>query len=114
DQFSFCVGMWKALHGFRPFAGETREELLDSIGQGIPRRGERSRQIPRWLERVVRKGLAEQPDQRHRDMQELLQALLDGPDGGGAVDGEPADKAVSGATGTAGPLGPAEMSALAD
>ena len=34
DQFSFCVALWEALHGVRPFAGETREEIARNVTIG--------------------------------------------------------------------------------
>jgi tRNA A-37 threonylcarbamoyl transferase component Bud32 len=78
DQFSFCVAMWRALYRQRPFAGETGEELRRSI-----ERGEISEapgvDVPLWLSKVVRKGLADDPEQRYRDMHELLNALRDEP-----------------------------------
>jgi serine/threonine protein kinase len=88
DQFSFCVAMWQVLHGHRPFlgagegAGETAKELLAAIEAGVivpnDSRG-RGSDVPAWLDQVLRKGLAADPDQRHRDMHELVRALRDEP-----------------------------------
>jgi hypothetical protein len=79
DQFSFCVALWEGLHGCRPYAGVSRTDVLESIERGAIQSGPRTRHVPHWLSRVVRKGLAEDPDQRFGSMRELLQALRDEP-----------------------------------
>jgi tetratricopeptide (TPR) repeat protein len=52
DQFSFCVALYRGLHG---------------------RRNENH--VPAWLRRAVLQGLAVDPRHRHRDMRALLAAL---------------------------------------
>jgi serine/threonine protein kinase len=75
DQYSFCVTLWKALHGRRPYTGKTRALLLIAI-----ERGELvgDAEVPEWLDRLVRKGLSPDPDQRFASMEELLRALEEG------------------------------------
>src|SRR4051812_10268762 len=34
DQFSFCVALWEALYGRKPFAGESFREMLDAERRG--------------------------------------------------------------------------------
>jgi serine/threonine protein kinase len=80
DQFSFCASLWKGLHGSRPFPGKTVLQLLDAIEAGAIDLRVLDARVPRWLTAVVRKGLAEDPDQRYRDMAELLRALKGGSD----------------------------------
>lgn len=80
DQYSFCVSLWTGLHGSRPFRGKTALQLLAAIEDGEIHPRELDARVPRWLTEVVRKGLDEDPDQRYRDMTELLRALKGGPD----------------------------------
>jgi tRNA A-37 threonylcarbamoyl transferase component Bud32 len=90
DQFSFCATLWRGLYGQRPFAGERREQLLGEIERGELREDPRA-DVPLWLNEVVRKGLAVDPDERFRDMRELIAALQAepvvevAPSGDGAV-----------------------------
>jgi hypothetical protein len=79
DQFSFCVALWEALHGVCPYAGRSRSDVLKSIERGAIQSGPLTHQVPHWLSRVVRKGLADDSDQRYASMRELLQALRDEP-----------------------------------
>src|SRR5690606_7646019 len=74
DQFAFCVALWEALHGERPFEGHTRFELADAIVHGRLR-APSSRDIPTWLHAEVERGLAVVPDGRHPSMTALLEAL---------------------------------------
>jgi len=79
DQFSFCVALWEALHGERPFAGGTIMELVASIAGGALPEPPRASGVPRWLRRVVARGLAARPDDRFPSMGELLGALEAAP-----------------------------------
>lgn len=74
DQFSYCVMLWEALHGERPFAGASLPELADKIAKGDPTPSADARRVPRWLSAVIRRGLAVDPNQRWPS----LPALLDG------------------------------------
>jgi eukaryotic-like serine/threonine-protein kinase len=77
DQFSFCVSMYEALYGQRPFTAETAGELLAAIMQqrfGVLPKSSR-RRVPGWLRRILRKGLALHPAERHTSMTELLARL---------------------------------------
>jgi tetratricopeptide (TPR) repeat protein/predicted Ser/Thr protein kinase len=74
DQFGFCVALWEALHGERPFAGDNLPALMFAVQQGRVREASRAR-VPTWLRRVVLRGLAWDPDARWPDMDALLTAL---------------------------------------
>ncbi|HLT40517.1 MAG TPA: serine/threonine-protein kinase [Enhygromyxa sp.] len=79
DQFGFCVALWEALYGERPFAGESLPALLFAIEQGRIREPSRGVRVPAWLRRVVLRGLARQVDARWPDMDALLAALARDP-----------------------------------
>lgn len=65
DQFSFCVALLEAVQGRRPD--------LDRIETEIDRPGER--RIPRWLKRILRRGLSRDPAARYDQMGALLREL---------------------------------------
>jgi tetratricopeptide (TPR) repeat protein len=77
DQFSFCVSLWEALFGSRPFAGETVRKLVASVLKGKLRSPE-GRAVPGWLRRVCERGLAIDPARRWPSMAALLDALAEG------------------------------------
>jgi len=70
DQYAFCVTLWEALWGKRPFAGN-----LDELGRakhaGLTSTPS-GRRIPAWLRRVVLRGLSPEPDRRFASMHDLL------------------------------------------
>ncbi|MEM9454508.1 MAG: serine/threonine-protein kinase [Myxococcota bacterium] len=74
DQFSFCVTLWEALLGERPFTGANVAAHLVAMTTQAPREPARS-SVPRWLRALVRRGLAVEPDDRFADMDTLLQKL---------------------------------------
>ncbi len=75
DQFSFCVSVWEGVCGQRPFAGETTIELLASICEGRIQPPPSDACMPRWLERVLRRGLALEAKDRWSSMASLMAAL---------------------------------------
>ena len=75
DQFSFCVMLWEALHGQRPFVSDSIPGLISRVLEGSftqPRPGAR---VPGWLRRVVMRGLAYDAAQRWPSIEALLEAL---------------------------------------
>jgi|JI10StandDraft_1071094.scaffolds.fasta_scaffold07591_9 serine/threonine protein kinase/tetratricopeptide (TPR) repeat protein len=76
DQFAFCVMLWEALYGERPFAGETLVELAMNVCDGrirTPRAGYAV--APRWARQVLIRGLKTDPSRRHPSMEALLAEL---------------------------------------
>jgi eukaryotic-like serine/threonine-protein kinase len=73
DLFSFCVSLYEALYGGRPFAGRNVEELRASLARGAaePRAGA----VPAWVTRHVMRGLHINPAERPASMRELIDAL---------------------------------------
>lgn len=77
DQFAFCVALFEALYGRRPFAGDTLGTLKKSIERGEVVGGE-SRTGPAWLRAVVRRGLRHDPMERWPSVRELVTRLRRG------------------------------------
>lgn len=77
DQFSFCVGLWEAVHRARPFEARHVGELLQAIDRG-PRKsakGGASPSPPAWLDALLARGLCPAPAGRFSTMGELLDRL---------------------------------------
>ena len=78
DVFSFCVVLFEALHGQRPFPGEGLQATRESVLRGAliqVRRGE----VPGWLDAVIRRGLLRDPEERWPSVDALLTALQGRP-----------------------------------
>ena len=76
DQFSYCVALWEAICGQRPFDADSILELLGRLKSGAaPQMAADSRRMPFWLEGLLRRGLSHQPDARFASMSELLAHL---------------------------------------
>ena len=78
DQFSFCVALWEALYGQRPFAGTTLSDLAAAVVGGQLREPA-SDAVPRFVVTALRRGLARDPAVRFDSMAELLSALRRDP-----------------------------------
>lgn len=74
DQFSFCVGLFEALYGERPYRGKTLEQLRASMQARALARPTGAR-VPRGLQRLVERGLQPNPSQRHPSMAAVVDAL---------------------------------------
>ena len=74
DQFAFCVTMWQALTGERPFRGSSVEELAASARAGT---ATLAADLPAALRSVLTRGLSPSPADRWPDMPALLAALTD-------------------------------------
>jgi eukaryotic-like serine/threonine-protein kinase len=79
DQFSFCVALYEALYGERPFVGKSMVQLGTAILDGRIQPEPRASPVPRWLRAVVVRGLSNDPAQRHSSMSQLLDALARDP-----------------------------------
>jgi tetratricopeptide (TPR) repeat protein len=79
DQFSFCVALWEALYGHRPFAGDSPSEIVASISQGNMRTPPGGSRVPAWVRSVVERGLAIAPADRWPTLDALLVALRRDP-----------------------------------
>ncbi|MEM7157400.1 MAG: protein kinase [Myxococcota bacterium] len=78
DQFGFCVSLFEALYGVRPFAGGTASALLVAIEEQQciePREAPFPGVVPPWLRQVVLRGLSPEPAERFDSMRALLDEL---------------------------------------
>jgi tetratricopeptide (TPR) repeat protein/tRNA A-37 threonylcarbamoyl transferase component Bud32 len=73
DQFAFCVALFEACFGMRPFAGDDLFALAEQVMRGNLRAPPRS--APAWLRAAIVQGLQLDPAARHPSMSALLGAL---------------------------------------
>ncbi|MCR9164334.1 MAG: tetratricopeptide repeat protein [Nannocystaceae bacterium] len=73
DQYAFCLSLWHALVGKRPFRGNVRE-LYDAKLVGPPK-WPRHVGVPKRLSDAIRRGLAPEPCERWPSMEALLEEL---------------------------------------
>ena len=75
DQFSFCVALYEALYGERPFAGDNFAELRAAVLAGDRARPARPVGCRRGVRAILLRGLSVVPGKRFPDMDALLGAL---------------------------------------
>ena len=73
DQFAFCVALWEALVGERPYRGDSVEQLKAAVERG-PESLDASR-VPRPFRKAVQRGLDPDPRKRWPSMDALLARL---------------------------------------
>ena len=79
DQFSFCVALFEALYGVRPFPGDTLDALSSAVANGSVSNPPSSRDVPGWVRPILDKGLSVEPAARHAGMADLLALLRRDP-----------------------------------
>ncbi len=75
DVYAFCVALYEALYGDRPFGGVTLGEHRAEKVRGALRTSASDRAVPARLRRVLAVGLRPKPEQRYATMEEALAAL---------------------------------------
>jgi serine/threonine protein kinase len=74
DQFAYCVALWEALAGKRPYCGPGLDDLRDQVTRG-PLAVDASC-IPRRIRGLLLRGLDPDPAQRWPSMDALLEQLV--------------------------------------
>jgi len=74
DQYSFCVALWEAVYGMRPFTADSTSELYRLKDRGQPV-APASGTVPRRLRALLLRGLDPDPARRFVGMRELLAEL---------------------------------------
>ncbi|MEM7159350.1 MAG: serine/threonine-protein kinase [Myxococcota bacterium] len=75
DQFSFCVALYEALYGRRPFTGGSLEAVIAATRKGVVEAGRVSVEVPASLRAIIVRGLEADPQRRWPSMSVLLEQL---------------------------------------
>ena len=78
DQFAFCVALYEAVYGQRPFSGSSPEQLKENLLCGRIEFPALPAAVPPSVAAVLRRGLATDPEQRFAAMRDLI-AVLERP-----------------------------------
>jgi serine/threonine protein kinase/tetratricopeptide (TPR) repeat protein len=79
DQFSFCIALYEALYGERPFGGNSMFALTSNVVQGNVKEAPDSTKVPPWVRRILLRGLRSNANERFPSMKALLEALEKDP-----------------------------------
>jgi tetratricopeptide (TPR) repeat protein len=75
DQFGFCVALYEAIYGQRPYGGDSSASIAYELQLGELRAEPSDVVVPGWLRRVLLRGLSIEPAERFADMGSLLAEL---------------------------------------
>jgi serine/threonine protein kinase len=75
DQFSFCVALYEAVYGERPFGGNSMFALTSNVVQGNVKEAPANTKVPPWVRRILLRGLRPNATERFPSMKALLEAL---------------------------------------
>ncbi len=79
DQYSFCVTLFEALYGHRPFNGKSIGELRLRVLGGQLEEPSPTAGVPRWIFPILARGLHVDPARRWPTISDLLHALDSDP-----------------------------------
>jgi tetratricopeptide (TPR) repeat protein len=80
DQFSYCVSLYEAVYGERPFAANSLAGLFEAVTAGRIREPPPRSRVPTWLRKLLLRGLAVKREDRFPAMEDLLAALSRDPE----------------------------------
>jgi serine/threonine protein kinase/tetratricopeptide (TPR) repeat protein len=75
DQFSFCIALYEALYGERPFEGSSMTTLTANVVHGNVKEAPARSKVPLWVRRVLLRGLQPRARDRWQSMEALIAAL---------------------------------------
>jgi tetratricopeptide (TPR) repeat protein len=84
DVYGLGATLYALLTGRPPRTGESLMQLLDAMTQPVVRPSALESRVPRWLDAVIGRALAEDPQRRYATARELEQALSAGTTGSAA------------------------------
>jgi serine/threonine protein kinase/formylglycine-generating enzyme required for sulfatase activity len=79
DQFAFCIALYEALYGERPFSGDTVIAIADSVTEGRIRAASKNSEVPNWVRTCLLRGLQVRPAERYPGFEQLLSGLSNDP-----------------------------------
>jgi tetratricopeptide (TPR) repeat protein/predicted Ser/Thr protein kinase len=79
DQFTFCVSLYEALYGEKPFAGPTFSAMVDAVLAGRVKDAPSGAKVPPRIRRVLLRGLSVERSTRYPSMTALLADLAADP-----------------------------------
>jgi tetratricopeptide (TPR) repeat protein/tRNA A-37 threonylcarbamoyl transferase component Bud32 len=75
DQYSFCVALWEALYGERPFQVENLDDVNSGVFEGRVAPPAKASNVPTWVKACAKRGLSPRPADRFASMEDLLSAI---------------------------------------
>lgn len=88
DQFCLCATFYEAFTGVQPFVGDSVDDLADAKRDGVISRGPATgtpmpgmlgmagrSSMPNWLRRILVRGMAWHPEDRHADLDVLIATI---------------------------------------